>query len=67
MMNFELKSFMKGEEYRTVDNLVSVPDKARDRGERSKRIYNMHREIEYYLNLRRKWTNKRYDTFKVVR
>lgn len=28
MMNFELKSFMKGEEYRTVDNLVSVPDKA---------------------------------------
>ncbi len=28
MMNFELRSFMKGEEYRAVDNLVSVPDKA---------------------------------------
>ena len=28
MMNFELKSFMKGEEYRTIDSLVSVPDKA---------------------------------------
>lgn len=28
MMNFELKNFMKGEEYRTAGNLVSVPDKA---------------------------------------
>lgn len=28
MMNFELKNFMKGEEYRNIDNLVSGPDKA---------------------------------------
>ncbi len=28
MMNFELKKFMKGEEYRIVDNIVSVPDTA---------------------------------------
>lgn len=28
MMNFELKNFMKGEEYRIVGNLISVPDKA---------------------------------------
>ena len=28
MMNFELKSFMKGEDYRIVNDLVSAPDKA---------------------------------------